>query len=204
MGSSFRKFQEITPKSRSGFRTWLSRHHQQNESVWVVIFKAASGKSNLSSADVAEEAFCWGWIDSVPNKLDQDRYKLLVSPRKPASAWSALNKRRVKKLIADGLMTPHGMKKIELAKTNGSWTKLNSSDRLQMPKELSRLLKQSKKANEFFESMAPSSKRAILEWINTAKTDATRQKRIKETVRLAKIGIRANHYVDLKKLKEPA
>ena len=78
-------------------------------------------------------------------------------------------------MIADGLMTPHGMKKIEFAKTNGSWTKLNSSDRLQMPK-----------------------------WINAAKTDATRQKRIKETVRLAKIGIRANHYVDLKKLKEPA
>ncbi len=197
------KFREITPKSKLDFRTWLSKHHRQNESIWVVIFKAASGKSNLSAAEVAEEALCWGWIDSVPNKLDHHRYKLRVSPRKPASAWSALNKKRVKKLIAEGLMTPHGMKKIKLAKTNGSWTKLNSSDRFEMPAELSRLLRRNKSASEFYRSIAPSSKRAILEWINAAKAETTRLKRIRETVRLAKIGIRANHYADLKKLKQP-
>lgn len=198
-----REFQAITPKSRSDFRVWLSKHYGQKDSVWVVIFKAASGKSNLSAADVAEEALCWGWIDSVPNKLDDNRYKLRVSPRSPTSAWSALNKSRVKKLIAEGLMTAHGMKKINLAKSNGSWTKLNTSDRFEMPKELSRLLKQHKKASDFYQSMAPSSKRVILEWINAAKTESTRQKRIKETVRLAALGIRANHYVDLKKLKKP-
>jgi uncharacterized protein YdeI (YjbR/CyaY-like superfamily) len=195
-----REFQTITPKSRSDFRTWLSKHHRQKDSVWVVIFKAASGKSNLSAADVAEEALCWGWIDSVPNKLDDNRYKLRVSPRSPTSAWSALNKKRVKKLISKELMTSHGMRKIKLAKTNGSWTKLNASDRFEMPKDLSRLLKQNKKASDFYRSMAPSSKRAILEWINAAKTQLTRQKRIKETVRLAGMGIRANHYVDLKKI----
>jgi uncharacterized protein YdeI (YjbR/CyaY-like superfamily) len=193
--------QELTPKSRSEFRAWLSKHHSQKESIWVVIYKAASGKKNLTPADVAEEALCFGWIDSVPNKLDQDRYKLRVSPRKPTSAWSAINKKRVKALIAQGLMTAHGLKKVNLAKANGTWTKLFSSDRLEMPKELSALLKKSKKADEFYQKMAPSSKKIILEWINSAKTDETRLKRIKETVRLALIGIRANHYVDMKKLK---
>lgn len=196
-----REFKEITPKSRSDFRKWLSKHHAQSESVWVVIFKAESGKANLTAADVAEEALCWGWIDSVANKLDHLRYKLRVSPRRAASVWSALNKKRVKKLIGDGLMTPHGLKKIKLAKSNGSWAKLNASDRFEMPKELGALFKQNKKANNFYQSVAPSSKRAILEWIYGAKTEVTRLKRIRETVRLAAKGIRANHYLDLKKIK---
>jgi uncharacterized protein YdeI (YjbR/CyaY-like superfamily) len=194
-------FLEITPKSRSDFRNWLAKNHQQTESIWVVIYKVSSGKSNLTAAEVAEEALCFGWIDSVPNKLDAEKYKLRVSPRKNKSAWSALNKCRVKKLMDAGLMTPHGLKKIELAKKDGSWSHLEPSDRLEMPKELSVLLKKNKKAETFYQSMAPSSKKLILEWINSAKTEDTKRKRIKETVRLALIGIRANHYVDLKKLK---
>jgi uncharacterized protein YdeI (YjbR/CyaY-like superfamily) len=196
-----REFKEITPKSRSDFRNWLSKHHAQSESIWVVIFKADSGRSNLTAADVAEEALCFGWIDSVPNKLDHHRYKLRVSPRRAASGWSALNKKRVKKLIGEGLMTPHGLKKIELAKSNGAWAKLNASDRLEVPKELAALFKKNKQANDFFQSIAPSSKRAILEWIYGAKTEVTKLKRIQETVRLAAKGIRANNYLDLKKLK---
>jgi uncharacterized protein YdeI (YjbR/CyaY-like superfamily) len=86
-------FKSVTPKSRADFRSWLSKHHQQTASIWVVIYKAASGKSNLTAADVAEEALCFGWIDSLPNKIDGQKYKLRVSPRKPKSAWSALNKR---------------------------------------------------------------------------------------------------------------
>ncbi|WP_186643689.1 YdeI/OmpD-associated family protein [Fluviispira vulneris] len=194
-------FQEITPKSRADFRDWLKKNHEQKESIWVVIFKISSPNSNLNAVDVAEEALCFGWIDSVPRKLDEYRYKLLVSQRKPLSTWSAINKKRVKALIAKGLMTKYGLEKIKIAKKNGAWTMLNSSDRFEVPSVLEKRLKRNKKAYEFYQSMAPSSKRIILEWINSAKTDETRNKRIKETVQLAAKGIRANHYVDLKKLK---
>lgn len=90
----------------------------------------------------------------------------------------------------------------ESAKKDGSWTHLESTDRLEMPKELSVLLKKSKKAEAFYESMTPSSKKLILEWIKSEKTEETKMRRNKETVRLALMGIRANHYVDLKKLKK--
>lgn len=128
-----KSLQIITPKSRSDFRNWLSKNHQQTESVWVVIYKISSGLENLSASEVAEEALCFGWIDSVPGKIDSEKYKLLVSPRKPTSAWSALNKRRVQKLIKLRLMKPAGLAKVALAKRNGAWDKLNASDRLELP-----------------------------------------------------------------------
>ena len=197
-----RSFETITPKSRSDFRIWLKKNYKRTTSVWVVIYKISSGKVNLTASDVAEEALCFGWIDSVPGKIDSEKYKLRISPRKPTSAWSAVNKIRVKMLITSKLMMPPGLAKIKLAKRNGSWNKLNASDRFEIPKELSAGLKKNKKAGEFFHSMAPSSRRAILEWINAAKKMDTRIKRIKETVHLAARGIRANHYVDLKRVKK--
>ncbi len=203
LGIDMRKeFQEITPKSRSDFRRWLLKNHQQKNSVWVVIYKAESDKRNLSTTDVVDEVLCFGWIDSVPNKVDNEKFKLLVSPRKPQSGWSAVNKQRIAKLIKEGLMTSYGQAKIDLAKKNGAWAKLNSSDHFEMPKELNEGLKKNGKASLFWETVAPSSKRGILEWINSAKTEETRIKRIKETVRLAAIRIRANHYLDLKKIEK--
>ncbi|BBH52846.1 YdeI/OmpD-associated family protein [Fluviispira sanaruensis] len=195
-------FQEVIPKSRAQFRAWLKKNHEQKESVWVVIFKISSGKLNLSAVDVTEEALCFGWIDSIPRKLDEYSYKLLVSQRKPASVWSALNKKRVKELIAKGLMTKYGLEKINIAKKNGAWSKLNASDRLELPNDLEMLLKRNQKAYKFYQSMSPSSKRVVLEWINAAKTEETRNKRIKETVQLAAKSIRANHYRDLLKIKK--
>lgn len=196
-----KSFPLITPKSRSDFRRWLAKNWRLTGSVWVVIYKISSGKPNLSASDVAEESLCFGWIDSVPGKIDSEKYKLLISPRKPTSAWSAINKKRVQKLTELKLMEPSGLAKVSQAKKNGSWDKLNTSDKLELPKELKAGLLKNKKANEFFSSMAPYSKRAILEWINAAKTSETQMKRITETVKLAGQGIRANHYVDLKRLK---
>lgn len=191
----------FTPKSRADFRKWLQKNYKQKNSVWVVIFKISSGKVNLTVSDVVEEALCFGWIDSIPGKIDAEKYKLLVSPRNPKSAWSAVNKLRVKKLIGLRLMRSPGLLKVKQAKQNGSWTKLNASDRLEMPTELVSGLRKNQKAKLFFEAVAPSSKRAILEWINAAKTTETRMKRIRETVVLAAKGVRANHYADLKRPK---
>jgi uncharacterized protein YdeI (YjbR/CyaY-like superfamily) len=197
-----REFQQITPVSRADFRRWLAKNNQQRESIWVVIYKNSSATKNLSASDVAEEALCFGWIDSVPGKIDAEKYKLLVSPRKPSSVWSALNKRRVKELIKTRQMTSAGLKAIQIAKKNGAWTKLSSSDQLLIPKELRDGLTKSKSAAAFFYGLAPSSKRPILEWINGAKTKKTKANRIAETIRLAKNRIRANNYLDRDKIKK--
>jgi len=193
------EFKVIVPRDRRDLRAWLKKHHGQKQSVWVTLFKKGTGKENLTNADLTEEALCFGWIDSVPRKVDSIRFQMLLSPRKPKSAWSKINKGRVEKLIREGLMTGAGLEKVRAAKADGSWSALEKSDRLEAPHELTTALRKNKKAEAFYHSITPGSKKVILEWIGSAKTEETRQKRIAETVRLAAKGLRANHYVDLKK-----
>ena len=192
----------FSPLNRLDLRRWLQNNHQQVESIWVQIFKKGSGRENITGADLTEEALCFGWIDSVPGKIDSESFKMLLSPRKPGSPWSAINKRRTASLIKNKQMTMAGLQKIQAAKKDGSWNRLKSSDALVAPKELVLALNKSKKAKTFFESLTPGSKKIILEWIGAAKTEETKSKRIAETVRLAKIGVRANHFRDLKDLKK--
>ena len=177
-----------TPKSRADWRAWLLKNHKKTESIWVVIFKKNSKRKNLTSNDVTEEALCFGWIDSVPGKIDKDRFKLLVSPRKKKSVWSKVNKIKIRRLIKDGQMHPAGLEKIKQAKKNGSWNALNDSDRLKVPPDLQKAFKTSTKAKRFFDSLSASARRMILEWINLAKRPQTRQDRITKTVQLAALG----------------
>jgi len=195
-----RDYQLVSPRSRADFRRWLKMNHKQTESVWVQIFKKGSGRENLSVADVVEEALCFGWIDSVPNKIDELSYKLLVSPRKPKSVWSAINKKRVEALVAAKKMQPPGLVAVERAKQNGSWSSLDASDRLEISEDLQNLFRRNKKAEANFQAFAPSSKRAILEWIYMAKQPETRLRRCQEAVRMAALGLRANNYQDQRRL----
>ena len=92
--------------SRGEWRGWLERNHGRPDGIWLVSYKKASGKPGVSYPEAVEEALCFGWIDSRPNALDDERYMQYFSPRKPKSPWSAVNKRRIEDLIARGLMTP--------------------------------------------------------------------------------------------------
>lgn len=195
MATPIRKeFQHVEPKSRAAWRQWLQKNHTQTESVWVVIAKKESGLPTITNNDLVEEALCFGWIDSVPNKLDAQRFKVLVSPRKAKSNWSKVNKDRATKLIETGLMQPAGLAMIELAKESGTWNALDDISSLKLPPDLTQALGKNKKANSFFDLFPPSTKRGILEWIQNAKTEETRNKRIAETVTLAAKNIRANQY----------
>ncbi len=141
-----------------------------------------------------EEALCFGWVDSRPNKLDDERYMQLFSPRKPKSPWSKLNKQRVEKLIEQGLMTPAGLEKIEAAKQNGMWGIYDDIEALTVPQDLKEALAADETAKTNFEAFSDSSKKNILWWIESAKRPETRAKRIEETVELAAKNIKANHY----------
>jgi uncharacterized protein YdeI (YjbR/CyaY-like superfamily) len=137
-----------------------------------------------------QEALCFGWIDSLPRKLDADRTMHYLSPRKPKSMWSAVNKRHVEELVAKGLMTAAGLRKIEAAKADGSWDTLNAVDALEMPTDLRKALAKDKAAKKHFDAFPRSARKFILYWVGSAKTEATRTKRIEETVRCAVLNIR--------------
>ncbi len=185
--------EQIDPRTRAQWRAWLARNHTRRDSVWLVYYKKHTGKGGIVYDEAVEEALCFGWIDSVPRSLDEERWQQLFSPRKPRSPWSALNKKRIARLTRAGLMKPPGLAKITAAKKDGSWSALDAIERLSVPRDLSTALRSAKGARASWDAFSPSSRKAILWWIASAKTDATRAKRVKETVRLAAKKLRANH-----------
>lgn len=193
--------ERVEVHSRGELRHWLKRHHAQTESVWIVTYKKSAGMRHVPWAEVVEEALCFGWIDSLPRKLDGERSMFLLSTRKTGSAWSAINKAKVEKLTAAGLMTPAGMAKVVAAKAGGSWSFLDDVEMLQLPADLITAFSTNELARRNFDGFNRSSKRGILEWIKQARRPETRARRIAETVGLAAEGLRANHPADLRTRK---
>jgi uncharacterized protein YdeI (YjbR/CyaY-like superfamily) len=184
----------VYQKDRKAWRVWLQKNHAHAKGVWLVYDKAGERKRTLSPSDISEEAICFGWIDSVPRSLSSTQAMIYVSPRKPKSNWSKLNRERAERMIREGEMTAAGKAMIELAKKTGTWTALVGVQKSVIPKDLKAAFAGNKKAKRYFDAFPPSSKRIILEWILNAKLPETRAKRIEETVRLAAKNIRANHY----------
>lgn len=184
----------IHPLSREAWRAWLREHHDRATGVWLVSYKKGSGKPRFDYGDAVEEALCFGWIDSKPNKLDAERTLLWFAPRKPGTGWSRPNKLRVEKLTAAGMMADAGLRKVEQAQRDGSWNRLDAVEDLQIPEDLVEALQQRPLAMENFTAFPRSAKRGILEWIANARTAETRARRVGETARLASRNERANQW----------
>jgi uncharacterized protein YdeI (YjbR/CyaY-like superfamily) len=180
-------FEKVELESASELRNWLEKHHQQEESVWLVTFKKSQPEKYVSSSEVLDELLCFGWIDGIRRKLDEVRTMQLIGPRR-VQHWSATYKERAGKLIAADKMHPAGLKSIESSKQNGLWNFLDEVDQLITPPDLAKALREYPTAPDFFASINDSSKRFVLRWIKLAKTDKTRQKRLDEIARLASVG----------------
>ncbi|MBL7748995.1 MAG: YdeI/OmpD-associated family protein [Chitinophagaceae bacterium] len=182
-------YQTTHPKNRQQWRAWLTKNHTSSPGVWLVYYKKESGKPRMSYDESVEEALCFGWIDSLPRKLDAERSMLKFTPRKPKSVWSQLNKTRVDKLIQQGLMMPAGLASIERAKQNGSWETLTASDtdaaNNKVPADLEKLLARNKKAKTNFSNFSMSIRKQFLSWIDSAKRPETRAARLQQTVLMA-------------------
>ena len=172
------------PTDRKAWRQWLIEHHHIKVSVWVVFNKVKTGQRGLSWSESVDEALCFGWIDSKAVTLDEHQYKQFFTRRKPKSVWSRINKEKIDRLIADGLMTEAGMRSIEIAKENGSWTSLDEFEDLIIPKDLEKAFKLHKGSKAFFTALSKSVKKAMLYWIGSAKLPETRQRRINEVADL--------------------
>lgn len=170
------------PTSPWHWREWLQAHHAEKQSVWLIYHKKKSATPSLTWSQAVDEALCFGWIDSRAQPLDDERYRQFFSRRKPGSAWSKINKAKVERLIAAGLMTPAGLASIETAKQNGAWTLLDDVEELQIPADLAQLLAARPLAANYFERLSRTDKRNMLQWLVLAKRPATRQKRLAEIV----------------------
>ena len=190
--------ESIQPKSILEWNKWLERNHSRANGIWLITFKQATGRPRIFYDDAVESALCFGWIDSKPRTLDAERSMLWFSPRKKGSAWSKRNKERVEKLVAANRLHEAGLAKIEEAKQDGSWIKLDSVEALEIPSDLRKAFKSNLGSNSNFDAFPRSTKRAILEWIGNAKTEATRAKRVSETATLAAENIRANQWTKKK------
>jgi len=182
---------QVHPKTRDAWRRWLAENHGSSDGVWLVYFKKASGKPRIEYGEAVEEALCFGWVDSKGETIDDERAMLKFTPRNPKSAWSKPNKERVEKLIEEGTMTEVGLAAIATAKRNGTWSALDSVEALKVPADLAKALAANKKAKGYFDAFSPSSRKIILWWIESAKQQETREKRVAETVRLAARNIKA-------------
>lgn len=189
--SKIDQFPDIHPLSRQEWRDWLAENHDKSNGIWFIYFKKHTKKPIVTYDEAVEEALCFGWIDSIPRKLDDERSKLLYTPRKPKSVWSKPNKERVKQLMDKGLIIAIGLQKIENAKLDGSWNALNASDNLEIQEDLLQTFEANNIAFENFDKFTNGVKKVILSWIYGAKTADTRAKRIAETVSMAERNLRA-------------
>lgn len=182
----------LTIRSRAELRDWLAAHHTDPGPVWLATFKRHH-PDYLAYEPQVEELLCWGWIDSVTRALDADRSMILIAPRSPKSAWSAINKAHVERAVASGAMTPAGLAKVEIAKANGQWDFLNDVDALIAPGDLLAALDAAGQ-RAFWDATPKSVRRGTLEWIKTAKTSDTRGKRIADVVNSAVQGLRPSPF----------
>ena len=178
---------------RAAWRSWLTEHHATEASVWLIIYRKQSGTPSVYYDEAVDEALCFGWIDSKPNKRDNVSYFQFFSRRNPKSNWSRVNKEKVARLRQEGRMAPAGEAMVRLAQETGTWTALNDVDNLVVPDDLQAALERNPMALHYFMAFPPSARRGILEWIFNAKRLPTRQRRIAETVTKAAQNVRANY-----------
>ncbi len=184
------KYDRITVKSCADLHNWLRAHHKRDTGVWLVTYKKHTDHY-LDWGDMISELLCWGWVDSQTRGVDADRTSVLIAPRNPRSAWSAINKEKVAALRAEGRMQPAGEALITAAKANGMWNFLDDVERLEVPADLATALAD---LRPVWESWPRSVKRATLEWIKTAKRAPTRARRIADVVASAREGLRPSPF----------
>ena len=176
-------------KAKSEWRKWLQKNHNKVNEVWLIFYKKETGKLSIDYEAAVEEALCFGWIDSLVKKIDEERYARKFTPRKDNSVWSESNKKRVKKVIKEGRMSEYGIEKIKAAKKSGKWYEDQRPEvSFTMSPLFSEALNKNKKAKENFEKLSPSNRKYYIGWITNAKREDTIKRRIEDSIKILQQG----------------
>jgi len=167
----------VFAKDRAEWRRWLAKHFARCDEIWLVFYRRAVGKPSVSYDHAVEEALCFGWIDGMKKKLDEECYAFRFTPRKPNSQWSQSNLQRVERLIAEGKMMPAGLKEY------------NSDHRREvppmptgMPKDLESRFRKQRAAWANYQKFPPGYRRMTAGWVASAKKEETRVKRLEKLI----------------------
>lgn len=175
---------ELYFKTDKLWREWLHENHSSSKGVYLIFYKVENKEASMRWEEAVKVALCYGWIDSTVKSLGNGKRRQYFTPRKPKSVWSALNKRYIEELIASKLMHESGLQTINIAKKNGSWTALDNVENEVIPEALQKAFDKNKAAFKNYKSFAPSYRKGYLYWLNSAKREATKEKRINEIIRL--------------------
>ena len=173
----------VEVRNRRQWRAWLEKNHAASPGVWLVYYKDHTGKESVPYEDSVREALCFGWIDSLIKRLDDDRYARKFTPRKPSSKWSESNRKRWAELNQGGLLAAPGL---AAAPTDNQYATRPAIP--EMPDYWAAALKASPKARAFFQKLSPTDRRHFVAWIHTAKRPETRERRLGEAIGLLTAG----------------
>jgi uncharacterized protein YdeI (YjbR/CyaY-like superfamily) len=177
--------EQLYVPNRTSWRAWLSKNHASRKEVWLIYYKKHTGKPSVPYNDTVEEALCFGWIDGIIKRVDDERCARKFMPRKSRSRWSESNKKRAEKMIREGKMAEAGMVKIEDARKNGEWFKSHQRPKeFVVPDFMEEALRKNRKAYENFNNLAMSYRKMYVGWISSAKRAETRMKRLAEAIGL--------------------
>ena len=167
-------------RDRAAWRRWLEAHHADTSEVWIVYFKKGSGKPSVTYPEALDEALCFGWIDGVRKRVDEERFTQRFTPRREGSRWSEVNRGHARRLVAEGRMAPAGLHRLpdDLHVRVGP-----ASDAAEgIPDDLEMEFRGNARAWAHFEALAPSYRRLYVRWITAAKRPETRARRLAEAV----------------------
>ena len=168
---------------RAQWRSWLAQHHSTESEAWLIVYKKGYTDQGLALDEAVEEALCFGWIDGILHRLDERRFTLRFSPRSKNSIWSISNIQRVEKLISEGKMTPAGYQKIKDAKESGEWDSAIQREQVDIiPEDLESELRKQAGAISAYQALPDSQKKRYIYWLQTAKREETKQRRIQKIV----------------------
>ena len=188
--------------SITDWQSWLSENNAKEKAIWIVIQKKASKKQGIRYEETVLEAVAHGWIDGKMKRLNDDEFMQRFTPRRRDSVWSLKNRERAERLISEGRMTPAGLKTVGEAKQNGRWDRAYSSARgaVDVPEDLVEALRKNRTAHENFKAFPPSARFMYIHWINEAKRQDTRERRIHTIVVRSEKNLRPG--IDLRVIKK--
>lgn len=170
------------------FYTWLGKHHDREDEVWIKVHKVGSGLKSITPIEAIDVVLCWGWIDAIRKGFDDKSFLQRYTPRGKKSTWSQINVDNVARLIEEGRMTEHGLKQVEMAKADGRWDRAYRAKEAKVPDDLQAAIDTEPAAKDMLEKLSAQNRFALIFRVHNMKTEAGRKKKVAALVEMLKRG----------------